>query len=193
MQNNNGKNEQEQQSFLQSQIAVAEILGEIQDAKETARKPKISMASKEKAKIYFEKNRTQKMQNYFLIAGFYVMFLIFGNTIEKNTISIYEIATAILFGAMTINSSEKSELGYVRKMLSETDNNTLETVTFYLFDKVPAVRYVTLIIIVSFLMLLPFLMSIMIPDLTNISIYLCISLSLIFASFNEFIFKGYLK
>jgi len=186
-------NEKEQQSFLQSQVAMSEVLGEIQDAKETKRKPKVSKSVIEKSKIYFEKNRTQKFTNYFLILGFYAMFLVFANIIDDNKLVIYSIATIFLFFASCINMYEKSEYGYVRKLLADTDINTLETVTYYVFDKVPKIRYILFIIAVFILILLPFLTSIMIPGLINISIFLGISLSFIFIVFFEFIFLGYIK
>ena len=40
--------EKEKQSYLQSQVAMSEVLAEIQDAKETKRKPKISHLAIEK-------------------------------------------------------------------------------------------------------------------------------------------------
>ena len=188
------KIEQEQQSFLQSQIAMSEVLGEILDAKETQRAVKISKSSIEQSKIYYEKFRNQKIKNYFLIYIGIVAFFFFANLIEKDVLNTYYATIFFFFTSFSLNLYEKSEVGYVKKMMSEQDKEIYNIITFYVFQKVPEIRYITLLVTVLLFFIIPFLtLYAQIYELSIIVIYLMLFLTLVFASFYEFIFKGYIK
>ena len=188
------KIEQEQQSFLQSQIAMSEVLGEILDAKETQRAVKISKSSIEQSKIYYEKFRNQKIKNYFLIYIGIVAFFFFANLIEKDVLNTYYATIFFFFTSFSLNLYEKSEVGYVKKMMSEQDKEIYNIITFYVFQKVPEIRYITLLVTVLLFFIIPFLtLYAQIYELSIIVIYLMLFLTLVFASFYEFIFKSYIK
>ena len=194
MKQQNQKIEQEQQSFLQSQIAMSEVLGEILDAKETQRAVKISKSSIEQSKIYYEKFRNQKIKNYFLIYIGIVAFFFFANLIEKDILNTYYATIFFFFTSFSLNLYEKSEVGYVKKMMSEQDKEIYNIITFYVFQKVPEIRYITLLVTVLLFFIIPFLtLYAQIYELSIIVIYLMLFLTLVFASFYEFIFKGYIK
>jgi len=181
------QNNLDQQLLLASQVALAEIIGEIEDAKINKRKVNVSPKAKEKSKIGFERWRIQKYKAY-LGAVLLVFLSLFGSGAFFKNDTIF-IAIVTFFFIFTLILRGRSELGYIRKITSDKTEDEIETYCYYVFDKVPKVRYFAIFATAGMLIVINFAIMIFFPQLIEISSMATGIILIILALFYEFIFE----